>query len=194
MLQKWLMLTLSSTLFFIMPNTVKPFHNQAMQIAENKVNANEMIQLDRFGLLTNPIQEQFEKDKLELGKNKVEEEYNQQKQLEEQNKNELQWQTFIVSYYTGLDEENYEGCGGRNCLNQPLERGMIANNSLPLGTQIFLDNDYGVRTVADKGSNRFNSENRIDLFVARYDGESKEQWKKRANSYGIQHIRGYIIK
>jgi len=179
-------------LIFITPSTVTPFP-EAKQLIDSKINSNEMVlKTDKFGLLINPIQEQFEKDKIESDRIKAE----KIKQDEQKNSilNNKEWQEFIVSYYTGLDEENFANCGGKNCLSQPLERGMIASNYYKMGTQIYLDNDYGVRTVADKGSSRFNSSNRIDLYVARLDVETKEQWRKRAESYGIRHVWGYIIK
>ena len=151
---KWLMLTLSGTLLFTTSaqSSIIPFQPTTRQLIENKVDNNGMVQ----DLRLKKFMEQVEKDKAELEKKKAEEEVKKQKEkkIEEQKKNEPQWQTFIVSFYTGLDEENYDGCGGRNCLNQPLERGMIANNSLPMGTKIFLDNDYGVRTVQDREYSR----------------------------------------
>jgi hypothetical protein len=185
------MLVSSISLLFTYPTVQTPFHSLAEQSIEKQIDNNGMVQMQDIRLKT--FLEQYEKTKEENIIKKVKE-IKKQKELEKQKNNESEWQTFIVSFYTGLDEENFEGCGGRNCLNQPLEKGMIANNSLPMGTKIFLDNDYGIRTVADKGSSRFNSENRIDLYVTRWDGETREQWKHRAESYGIKTIRGYIVK
>jgi 3D (Asp-Asp-Asp) domain-containing protein len=136
--------------------------------------------------------EQFEKQKLENEKKAEEERLKRQKELDEQKKNEPQWQEFIVSFYTGLEEENSIH-GNVDCKGRPLERGVIANNVLPLGTKIFLEKDYGIRVVSDKGGSNFNSSNHIDLYVARLDEETREQWKHRANSYGIRKIMGYII-
>jgi hypothetical protein len=177
------MLTLSSTLLFTtsVQSSIIPFQPTTKQLIENKID-NGMVQ----DLRLSKLQKQYEEQKLENEKKAKEE-------IKEQKKNEPQWQEFILTFYTGLDEENFSGCGGRNCLNQPLERGMIANNSMPIGTKIFLDNDYGVRTVADKGSSRFNDSNRIDMYVSQRNGETKEQWKRRAESYGIRHIWGYVI-
>lgn len=173
-------------LFFISPSTLTPFHNQAWQHIENKADKQEMVQIDRFGLLINSIQEQIEKDRIEFEKQKAEKE----NESKEQNK---EWQEFIVSFYTGLDEEN-SIYGAVNCRMKPLERGMVANNTLPYGTKIYLDNDYGIRTVADTGGVNFNTSNRIDMFVEKRDDENEHQWKKRSDSYGIRYIRGYIIK
>jgi len=181
-------------LFFVSPSTLKPFNNQAWQLIENKADNKEMVlKTDKLGLLINPVQEQFKKDKIELERKKVEELKLQKEKVIQEHKKEPQWQEFIVTFYTGLDEENSK-YGAVNCRKLPLERGMVANNVLPYGTKIYLDNDYGIRTVSDTGGKNFNSSNRIDLFVAKYDNETKEQWRKRAESYGIKHIKGYIIK
>lgn len=188
---KWLMVTLSGTLLFTVPTSnLKPFQATEQSI-EKQVDLNGVVQVNEMGLIKHPIQVQYEKKKLENEKKAEEERL--KKELEEQKKNEPEWQEFIVSFYTGLDEENSIH-GAVNCRNLPLERGMVANNVLPYGTKIFLDNDYGIRTVADTGGNNFNSSNRIDLFVARRDGETEDQWKARAYSYGIQKVKGYIIK
>ena len=181
-------------LFFVSQSTLTPFHNQAWQLIENKADNKEMVlKTDKLGLLINPVQEQFKKDKIELERKKVEELKLQKEKVIQEHKKEPQWQEFIVTFYTGLDEENSK-YGAVNCRKLPLERGMVANNVLPYGTKIYLDNDYGIRTVSDTGGKNFNSSNRIDLFVAKYDNETKEQWRKRAESYGIKHIKGYIIK
>ena len=155
MLRKRIVSLLSASLLFTFPtNAQTPL--SAEQSIEKQVDNNKIVQMQDIRLKT--FLEQYEKTKAENEKKKAEEVKRQkEKELEDQKKHEPQWQTFIVSFYTGLDEENFEGCGGRNCLNQPLERGMIANNSLPMGTKIFLDNDYGIRTVQDRCSSRFNS-------------------------------------
>jgi 3D (Asp-Asp-Asp) domain-containing protein len=182
---------LSITLLFTFPteSNISPFQTTQVVVKDTE----GMVHKDRFGLLINPIQEQFEKDKLELDKKKTEKErLRNQKELEEQKINEPQWQEFTVSFYTGLEEENSIH-GNVDCKGKPLERGVIANNVLPLGTKIFLEKDYGLRIVSDKGGNNFNNSNHIDLYVTRLDGETREQWKKRANSYGVKKIRGYIV-
>lgn len=175
---------LSTSLLFTYPNMQTPFLPMATEVVKNS-NDKEMVQDFRL----KKLQIQFEKDREEIEKNKKQQ-ININKDNEE---NEPKWQEFIVSFYTGLDEENSK-YGAVNCRKLPLERGMVANNILPYGTQIYLDNDYGIRTVEDTGSKIFNSSNRIDLYVARWDGETKEQWKRRAESYGIKKIQGYIIK
>jgi 3D (Asp-Asp-Asp) domain-containing protein len=160
-----------------------------MQIVERHVD-NKVVQVDEWGMIKHPLLIQFEKDK-EL-KDKIKQRIEKEK-LEEQKENQPEWQEFIVSFYTGLDEEN-SVYGAVNCKNLPLEKGMIANNILPYGAKIYLDNNFGTRVVADTGSKIFNDSNRIDLYVERHECETKEQWRKRAESYGIRHILGYIIK
>lgn len=174
-------------LFFVSPSTLTPFHNQAWQLIENKADNKEMVQ----DLRLKKFQELFEKDKLKIEKNKVEEP--KINDLEKTKENNIEWQEFIVTFYTGLEEENSIH-GNVDCKGRPLERGVIANNILPLGTKIFLEKDYGIRTVSDKGGNNFNSSNHIDMYVERWNGETREQWKKRANSYGVKKLKGYILK
>ena len=184
---------LSTSLLFTYPTNIQaPFHSLAEQSIEKQID-NEMVHKNKLGLLINPIFEKLEKDKIEFEQKKTEELLRSQHELEEQKINEPKWQEFIVSFYTGLEEENSIH-GNVDCKGRPLERGVIANNVLPLGTKIFLEKDYGIRTVSDKGGSNFNSSNHIDLYVARLDGETKEQWKHRANSYGVKRLKGYIVK
>lgn len=185
---------LSITLLFTFPTekNVSPFQTTQVVVKDNE----GMVQTDKLGLLVNPIFEKLEKDKIEFEQKKAEEDklkLQKQKELEEQKKNEIEWQEFTVSFYTGLEEENSIH-GNVDCKGRPLERGVIANNVLPLGTKIFLEKDYGTRIVSDKGGRNFNNSNHIDLYVAKLDGETREQWKARANSYGVKKIRGYIVK
>jgi 3D (Asp-Asp-Asp) domain-containing protein len=177
------------TLLFTIPteSSISPFQTTQVVVKDNE----GMVHKDRFGLLISPIQEQFEKYRIELDKNKNKDQNTNE--LEKVKEDNIDWQEFIVTFYTGLDEENSK-YGAVNCRRLPLEKGMVANNILPYGTKIYLENDYGVRTVSDTGGSNFNSSNRIDLFVARWNGETKEQWRKRAESYGIKKIKGYIIK
>lgn len=182
------MVLLSSSLLFTIPSVTKtPLANNIKEYA----NVNEIIQVDEFGLIKSPFQVQYEKDKAERERIRAEKLKQAEQNIVEENNKE--WQTFVVTFYTGLDEENSIH-GAVNCLSQPLERGMIASNVLKLGTKIYLERDYGERVVSDTGGGNFNTPNRIDLFVAQRDGENETQWKHRANSYGIQYIRGYIIK
>jgi len=179
---------LSTSLLFTYPTNVQaPFHSLAEQSIEKQIDV-EMVQ--DFKLKSFEIQ--FEKDKLELEKKESKEQKtNELKNVKEDDN--IEWQEFIVTFYTGLEEENSIH-GNVDCKGRPLERGVIANNILPLGTKIFLEKDYGTRIVSDKGGSNFNSSNQIDMYVERWDGETREQWKKRANSYGVKKLRGYIVK
>ena len=69
-----------------------------MQIAEKRVDNNEMVEIQDLRL--KKFMEQVEKDKAKLEKKKAEEEAKKQKELEEQKKNEPQWQEFILTFYT----------------------------------------------------------------------------------------------
>jgi len=191
MLTNRIVCILSATLLFTFPteSNISPFQTTQVVVKENE----GMVQKDRYGLLISPIQVQFEKDRIEFEKKKAEEEKIQTTKCIKEQKNEPEWQEFVVSFYTGLEEENSIH-GNVDCKGRPLEKGVIANNVLPLGTKIFLEKDYGIRTVSDKGGQNFNSLNYIDLYVARLDGETREQWKHRANSYGVKRLKGYIVK
>ena len=94
---KWLMLTLSRTLLFTTSaqSSIIPFQPTTRQLIENKVDNNGMVQDIRL----NNFMEQVKKDKIELEKKKAEEEAIRKKELEEQKKNEPQWQTFVLTYY-----------------------------------------------------------------------------------------------
>lgn len=104
----------------------------------------------------------------------------------------LQPVDFEVSYYTDLNCEN--GFGPINCKGEKLVQGMVANNVLSLGTQIYLP-ELGLKTVADRGSDKYFSKfNAIDVFVPRNPGESDKQYYKRVNNLGRHTVRGYILK
>ena len=97
---------------------------------------------------------------------------------------------FKCTYYTSLPSEN----GGYTvtCEGKPLEGNIVANNTLPLGTKILLNDT--VYTVSDRGSSRFDNINRLDVLVERNPGESDEEYLKRVNNLGVEYIEGYIIK
>lgn len=99
---------------------------------------------------------------------------------------------FKVSYYTDLDIEN--GFGAINCLGEPLVDGMVANNILELGTEIYIP-ELGLKKVADRGSAKhFSDVNSIDVFVPRNKGESDSEYYKRVNDMGRTKIQGYILE
>lgn len=179
-------------LFFVSPSTLTPFHNQAWQLIENKVDNKEMVlKTDKYELIVNPIFEKLEKDKIEFEKKKAEEK--RQKELEIQKKNEPQWQEFILTYYSSMNEEN-GGYENTTSQGKKLSRGGVANNVIPQNTKIYLEG-YGTVTVNDKGSNKhFSIDTRLDVFVERKLGESDREYARRIEKMGVKKVKGYIIK
>lgn len=98
--------------------------------------------------------------------------------------------TFVTTAYSSLPEEN----GGWNvtCNGKPLEGKIVANNTLPQGTKLYLNGE--IYTVADRGSSRFNKINRLDVLIEQNYGESIDQYRKRISNYGVKKINGYILK
>jgi len=185
------MIILSTTLLFSTSGLSEtPFHALATEVVKENINK-EMVHRDRFGLLINPIQEQFKKYKNELEKKKNKElKLQKQKELEEQKKKE--WQEFILTYYSSLNSEN--GFGAITSQGKKLSRGGVANNVIPQNTKIYLEG-YGNVVVNDKGSNKhFAVDNRLDVFIEREYGESDSQYSKRISKLGVQKVKGYIIK
>jgi 3D (Asp-Asp-Asp) domain-containing protein len=170
-------------------STSTPFCNNAMQIVEKQVDNKEMIQTDMFGILKYPKEIQIENKKLENEKKKAE----VQKQKEIKKKEEPEWQEFVLTFYTSLESEN-SSAGAVTCQGKKLSRGGVANNVIPQNTKIYLDK-WGEVTVNDKGSNKhFSVDYRLDVFVERAYGESDTQYARRVNSYGVQKVKGYIVK
>ena len=103
---------------------------------------------------------------------------------------QLQLRTFKNTAYSSLPEEN----GGYTvtCNGEPLVGNIVANNTLPQGTRIYMDGI--IYTVADRGSSRFNNPNRLDVLVQRLPGEDIDSYRQRVSDYGVKHIQGYIIK
>lgn len=97
-----------------------------------------------------------------------------------------------LTFYTSLAEEN-GGYAGITCTGGKLTPGMVANNVLPLGTEIHTS-EFGTLTVSDRGGNNFDTIHRLDVFIARSDGESDWEYKKRVNDMGKVKIKGYIAK
>ena len=98
--------------------------------------------------------------------------------------------TFKTTAYTSLPEEN--GGYETTCNGEPLEGNIVANNTLPQGTKIYLDGE--IYEVGDKGSSRFDNPNRLDMLIERNPGETDEEYKNRVSEFGVQYIEGYIIK
>ena len=141
---------------------------------------------------SNKIQEQIDK----IVKYKNSDEY----QLREETRewrlplgitiDQLQPKTFKNTAYSSLPEEN----GGYTvtCNGEPLVGNIVANNTLPQGTRIYMDGN--IYTVADRGSSRFNNPNRLDVLVERLPGENINSYRQRVSDYGVKYVQGYIIK
>lgn len=158
-------------------STVTPFRALATEVVEDNNNI-EILHKNKLGLIENPIEVQYEKNK--------------QEKLEKQ-KNEIQWQEFVLTFYTSLESEN-SSAGAVTCQNKRLSRGGVANNVIPQNTKLYLDG-YGKVTVNDKGSNKyFSVGNRLDVFIEREAGENDREYAHRVNSYGVQKVRGYLLK
>jgi 3D (Asp-Asp-Asp) domain-containing protein len=97
---------------------------------------------------------------------------------------------FTLTFYTDLEEEN-SSAGPVNCHGERLSQGMVANNIIPQGTKIETK-EFGELTVADRGGNNFNVRYRLDVFIARKDGESDTEYKHRVLNLGIMKIKGTI--
>lgn len=110
------------------------------------------------------IQEEVNRRLEEMEKIQEEKERQEQEELKRNSYNI----EFTITHYGLSGEENGEENEGLNCLNQPLESGMVANNVLPLGTIIEFEDGSRV-VVADRGGSDFNNSARLDKFVPTYD-------------------------
>lgn len=187
------MVFLSSTLFFTIPTlNAKPF------LANNiKEEANiEMVHKDIFGLLINPVQEQYEKDKLES--NRIKNEKIKQDELEKQKDIENSHErTFIVSYYGATESE----CGNSHFITSsgiPVQEGHIAvPKEIPFRSKVIIN---GVEYLAtDRGNPRYicildNNDIRVDIFVPRLNSEINSDYKyeKRIAKMGIKKVVGKL--
>jgi hypothetical protein len=90
------------------PSTITPFQNKAGQLIENKVDNKEVVfQTNKLGMIKTDLEVQIEKDKIE--KQKIEELLRKEKELEEQKKNEPEWQEYILTFYSAMNSENGYG-------------------------------------------------------------------------------------
>lgn len=129
------------------------------------------------------IQKQIEQERLrqeELERRRIEEE-----------KSKIEWIEFELTFYTSLPSEN----GGYTvtCLGEELKYGMVANNILDLGTEIYLEG-WGTFTNSDKGGSNFDVIHRLDVLIERNYGESDSDYLKRVNNMGRVKVMGYIVK
>lgn len=186
---KRIMVILSSTLIFNtmgLPST--PFQALATEVVKDNNKLNEMVQLQDYRLKN--FMEQYEKDKLELKKKKAEEEA--KVKLEEQKKNEPQWQEFELTFYSSLNCEN--GYGSITSTGSKLFDGVVASNHYKINTRIKLQG-WGEVTVLDRGSDKyFNNDYRLDVYIPREHGESDSHYFSRVNKMGKVKVKGCILK
>lgn len=97
-----------------------------------------------------------------------------------------------LTFYTSLPEEN-GGFNGINCSGEKLTAGTVANNVLPLGTEIYTK-EFGTLTVSDRGGDNFNTISRLDVYIPREDGESDQDYFRRVNNMGRVKVKGYIVR
>lgn len=166
---------------------ITPFQTSATVAVEDT--NQEMVHKHKIKLITNPIQVQFEKDKLKL--ERLEKEKLKEKEMDSKN-NEPERKEFILTFYTSLKSEN-SSAGAVTCQNKPLIPGGVANNVIPQNTKIYLEG-YGQVVVNDRGSDKyFGVDNRLDVYVEREPGESDRQYFRRVNNLGVQKVQGYIV-
>lgn len=199
MLKKRLMCFLAITMLFIPKENISPQFKAEQSI--EKVNLKNMIESDfEFNLIKNrlriskgrktTIKEHYEEIE-RIKQKEIEKEKARLQELKEQ-KEESKWINFELTFYSDMNCEN--GFGNITCEGKTLINGMVANNFYELGTTIHLEN-YGDVIVSDRGSKKyFNNYFRLDVFVARLEGESDYRYLKRVNNMGKKYIKGYIIK
>lgn len=192
MLMKKLMLTCFFSLGIIIPFSESAITNsQARQLID--------VYLYEFKNCRNILEDRNTKLK-EIERQKqiefeLEQERLRQEELEririEEEKNKIEWIEFELTFYTSLPSEN----GGYTvtCLGEPLEYGIVANNVLDLGAEIYLEG-WGTFTNADRGGSNFNTINRLDVLIERNYGESDYEYLKRVNNMGRVKVMGYIVK
>lgn len=101
-----------------------------------------------------------------------------------------------LSHYTDSAEEN-GGYAGLDAMGQKLVWGTMASNNFDKGTKIYVDEYEHVFTVSDVGSSKYlkvldDGSIKVDIFVPRLDGESREDYKARVLYMGVIKTTGYI--
>lgn len=135
------------------------------------------------------------KIELEIQRQLEEQERLRQEELErqriEEEKSKIEWIEFELTFYTSLPSEN----GGYTvtCLGEDLQYGMVANNVLDLGTEIYLEG-WGTFTNSDRGGSNFDVIHRLDVLIERGYGESDSEYLKRVNKMGRVKVMGCIVK
>ena len=97
-----------------------------------------------------------------------------------------------ISYYSDLAIENSK-YGNVTATGKILKDGMIANNHLDFGTNVYIEGE-GLKVVEDRGSYKYFSKlGACDVFVPRNAGESDRDYYKRVNNKGRHYKQSYII-
>ena len=98
-----------------------------------------------------------------------------------------------ISYYSDLAIENSK-YGNITATGKTLQNGMIANNHLDFGTNVYIEGE-GMKVVEDRGSERyFSTVAACDVFVPRVPGENNTEYFNRVNAKGRHYKQAYIIK
>ena len=98
-----------------------------------------------------------------------------------------------ISYYSDLAIENSK-YGNITATGKTLQNGMIANNYLDFGTNVYIEGE-GMKVVEDRGSLKyFSTVAACDVFVPRMPGENNTEYFNRVNAKGRHYKQAYIIK
>lgn len=98
-----------------------------------------------------------------------------------------------ISYYSDLAIENSK-YGNITATGKTLQNGMIANNHLVFGTNVYIEGE-GMKVVEDRGSLKyFSTVAACDVFVPRVPGENNTEYFNRVNAKGRHSKQAYIIK
>ena len=98
-----------------------------------------------------------------------------------------------ISYYSDLAIENSK-YGNITATGKTLQNGMIANNHLDFGTNVYIEGE-GMKVVEDRGSDKyFSTVAACDVFVPRVLGENNTEYFNRVNAKGRHYKQAYIIK
>ena len=98
-----------------------------------------------------------------------------------------------ISYYSDLAIENSK-YGNITATGKTLQNGMIANNHLDFGTNVYIEGE-GMKVVEDRGSDKyFSTVAACDVFVPRVPGENNTEYFNRVNAKGRHYKQAYIIK
>lgn len=99
--------------------------------------------------------------------------------------------TMTLTFYGEGAEEN-GGYAGIDAQGNKLVAGTVASNVHPIGTKFKINGQ--IYTVRDRGgASHFNNPNRLDVFVPRRPGESKDSYDRRISNYGKQTVTAHKL-